>query len=95
MKSILTDRFGTRKLVASCDLVMHPEGAFTISGKPYRPEWGRMNIPGEDYGVFLEMAPSIVGLAVENANNICKNNDPEHIGLQVYDSGKVRIIVQE
>jgi hypothetical protein len=91
MTQISTNRFGTEsKLQASCRLVSHPEGAFNINGKPYRPEWGRG--PQEDE---YDRAEGAVELAVAEANKVCKEKDPKQVRIEMYDNGRTRIIIQE
>jgi len=90
----LTNRNETEsELIASCDLVQHPDGLFEINGKPYRPEWGRFGVqfPAEEYSRACEE----VHLAVAEANRICEGKDPKHVRLEIYNERRTRIIVQE
>lgn len=94
---ILTNRFGTEeKLQASCDLVAHPRGAFTINGKRYCPQWGRSPTDNaEKYGKFYDDSRKNIELAVAEANKVCNGKDPKLVRLLMYEDGRTLIIVRE
>jgi hypothetical protein len=80
----MTSKIETKRPVISCDLAMHPKGAWKIHGKTYIPEWGISS------GLTEEKAIDIINSGIDLAKETYhgKRRLPDRISIDEYADGR-------